>query len=60
MIFEITAEMENRIREWDSCKAVDVAGAKFIYKFIPTGIGLVIEVQCDICKRVLNLTDDWG
>ncbi len=60
MVFEITEEMENRIREWDSCKAVDVAGAKFAYTFIPTSIGLVIKVRCDICNRELDLSEDWG
>ncbi|MEK4512494.1 hypothetical protein [Paenibacillus sp. FSL K6-2524] len=60
MKFEITEEMEQKIREWDSCEATDVTGAKLAYTFIPTGIGLVIEVQCDICKRKLNLTEDWA
>lgn len=60
MIFEISKEMEEKIKEWDSCEAVDVAGAKFAYTFIPTGLGLVIEVKCDICNRKLDLSDDWG
>ncbi|GFZ93880.1 hypothetical protein GCM10008018_45410 [Paenibacillus marchantiophytorum] len=59
MKFEINEKMEHKIREWDSCKAVDVTGAKFEYSFIPTGIGLVIKVQCDICRRILDLTEDW-
>ncbi|MBT2766018.1 hypothetical protein [Paenibacillus sp. ISL-20] len=58
MIFEITEEMEERIREWDACKAVDVAGARFAYTFIPTGLGLFIEIHCDVCKRKLSLTED--
>ncbi|MEK3880147.1 hypothetical protein [Paenibacillus sp. FSL M7-0420] len=60
MIFEITAGMEKRIREWDACKAVDVTGAKLSYTFTPTSLGTVIYVQCDICKRELNLTEDWN
>lgn len=60
MIFEITAEMKQKISDWDSCKAVDAAGAKFAYTFIPTGLGTVIHVQCDICNRKLDLTEDWG
>lgn len=59
MIFRITEEMLQRIQDWDSCKPVDVTGAKFAYTFVPTGLGLIIEVQCDICKRILNLTEDW-
>jgi hypothetical protein len=59
MIFKITEEMLQKIQDWDSCKPVDVSGAKFAYTFVPTGLGLVIKVQCDICKRVLNLTEDW-
>jgi hypothetical protein len=58
MIFEITKDMEKKISDWDSCKAIDVTGAKFAYTFIPTGIGLVIKVQCDICNRILDLTED--
>ncbi len=60
MIFEITKKMDEKIREWDTCKAVDVSGAKFSYTFIPTSIGLVIKVRCDICNRELDLTEDWG
>lgn len=59
MIFEITAEMEKKIELWDSCQTLDVAGAKFAYTFIPTGLCLVIKEQCDICKRELDLTDDF-
>lgn len=59
MIFQITEKMHQKIRDWDSCKPIDVSGAKFAYTFIPTGLGLVIKVECDICKRVLNLTEDW-
>ncbi|WP_235191845.1 hypothetical protein [Paenibacillus sp. FSL R7-277] len=51
--------MEKKIKEWDSCKAVDVTGAKFSYTFTPTGLGTVIEVHCDICNRKLDLTEDW-
>lgn len=59
MIFEINEEMKNKINQWDSCKAIDVSGAKFAYTFIPTGLGLVITVKCDVCKRTLDLTDDF-
>nr|WP_145403091.1 hypothetical protein [Paenibacillus xylanexedens] len=57
MNFEITDNMMDAIKEWDSCSAVDVTGAKFEYTFIPTGLGLVIQVKCDICNRSLNLSD---
>lgn len=59
MIFEITKIMDEKIREWDTCNAVDVTGAKFAYTFIPTSIGLVIKVRCDICNRELDLTEDF-
>lgn len=59
MIFEITKQMDERIRKWDKCKAVDVTGAKFAYTFIPISIGLVIRVRCDICNRELDLTEEW-
>lgn len=58
MNFEITDDMIDAIREWDNCKPVDVTGAKFTYMFIPTGIGLVIQVKCDVCERTLSLTED--
>ncbi|ASA24283.1 hypothetical protein B9T62_28085 [Paenibacillus donghaensis] len=60
MLFKITTEMEKKIKKWDSCKAVDVTGAKFSYTFIPTSLGTVIHVHCDICNRELDLTEDWG
>lgn len=59
MIFEINEEMKNKINQWDSCEARDVSGAKFAYTFIPTGLGLVVTVQCDVCNRTLDLTDDF-
>lgn len=58
MVFEITEIMEQKILEWDSCKPADVTGAKFAYTFIPTSIGLVIKVECDICKKNLDLTEE--
>lgn len=57
MRFEISDDMHKKISQWDNCEAVDVAGAKFAYTFIPTGLGLVIQVKCDVCGRVLDLTD---
>lgn len=56
-IFRISEEMEQIIKKWDSCVAIDVTGAKFAYIFIPTGLGLVIKVQCDVCKRELDLSE---
>ncbi|MEI2395183.1 hypothetical protein [Paenibacillus phytohabitans] len=55
--FQITEAMDQKIKDWDSCIAKDVAGAKFAYTFIPSGLGLVIKVQCDICGRELDLSD---
>ncbi|MHA6530948.1 hypothetical protein [Paenibacillus sp. BAC0078] len=55
--FQITEEMDQKIKAWDSCVAKDVAGAKFAYTFIPTGLGLVVKVQCDVCKRELDLSE---
>ncbi|RED37361.1 hypothetical protein C7820_4160 [Paenibacillus sp. VMFN-D1] len=59
MVFEITDEMKRKIGKWDSCNSRDVSGAKFAYTFIPSGLGLIIKVECDVCKRVLDLTEDW-
>lgn len=59
MIFEISEDMKRKIAQWDSCEARDVAGAKFAYTFIPTGLGLVVKVHCDVCNRELDLTDDF-
>ena len=58
MIFEITDDMIEQIKNWDSCKPIDVSGAKFSYIFIPTAISLVIQVECDVCKRKLKFCDD--
>lgn len=55
--FEITNQIETEIKQWDSCVPLDVSGAKFAYTFIPTGIGLVIEVECDVCKRKISFND---
>lgn len=57
MNFEISELMQRKIKAWDTCVAKDVTGAKFAYTFIPTGLGLVIKVHCDICNRELDLSD---
>ncbi|KZS44920.1 hypothetical protein AK95_03215 [Paenibacillus sp. LC231] len=59
MIFEITAEMKKKIKNWDSCESLDVTGGKFSYIFTPTSLGVVVQVHCDICNRKLDLTEDW-
>lgn len=59
MKFVITEEMMKKIYQWDSCKPTDVSGAQYAYTFIPTGLGLVIKVECDICKRVLDISDEF-
>ncbi|KQO18045.1 hypothetical protein [Paenibacillus sp. Leaf72] len=59
MAFELTESMLQKIKEWDSCHTTDATEAKFAYIFIPTGLGIIIKVTCDICNRVLDLTDDF-
>ncbi|MEK5406677.1 hypothetical protein MKX36_12155 [Paenibacillus sp. FSL W8-0439] len=55
--FIITETMTGKINEWDMCVPIDVTGAKFSYTFIPTGIGIIIQVHCDVCDRILDLTE---
>lgn len=50
--------MKFEISKSNKCEPKDVTGAKFAYIFIPTSLGLVIKVQCDVCKRELLLTED--
>lgn len=45
MIFKITEEMLQKIQDWDSCKPVDVTGAKFAYTFVPTGLGVYCKIK---------------
>ncbi|MBU5349141.1 hypothetical protein [Paenibacillus lautus] len=59
MEFIINEQMKKKINEWDSCKATDVTGAQYAFTFIPTGLGLVVKVKCDVCNRVLDLSDDF-
>ena len=35
------------------------AGDKYVYEFIPTGLGTVITVTCS-CGKKLGLGDFWG
>lgn len=57
MIFKITDDVIEQIKEWDSCKSIDVSGTKFSYTFIPIVIGHVIQVGYDVCKRKLKFYD---
>jgi len=54
--FQITKDMEQKISDWDSCTAESVTGTKFAYIFIPSELGLIIKVQCNVCKRELDLS----
>ncbi|WP_222124453.1 hypothetical protein [Paenibacillus xylanexedens] len=58
LIFEVNDKMVEKLNEWDACIPVDVSGAKLAYTFIPTSIGVVIQVKCDVCERTLSLSDD--
>lgn len=55
--FQITRDMEQKISEWDSCAAESVTSAKFAYIFIPSELGLIIKVRCDVCNRELDLSE---
>lgn len=62
LTFEITGEKLKKLEEFkakhDDCleKYPDVAGALLEYRFIPTGLGMVVTVQCS-CGEELDLSD---
>lgn len=60
MDFNVTETMKMMIKEWDNCNATDVSGARLSYTFIPTGLGTIVKVECCICDRELDITEDWG
>lgn len=59
MIFEITKEQEEKIREWKKTLVYSPAtiGGAFEFCFTPTGLGMIIIVKC-VNGQTLNLTED--
>lgn len=63
--FELTPEQVKKFKEWkkpkgDMIDKVGCAGGAYIFKFIPTGIGTIIEVECiDGDKLDLTEWDDF-
>jgi len=64
MKFELSEEQLAKFKEWNkshNCNAASGAiGGKISFKFIPTGLGIIEEVEC-ICGEKLSLTEweDW-
>ena len=43
------------------CEFTSTIGGKFSYIFTPTGLGPVIEIRCNACDEIKDVTniDDW-
>lgn len=66
-IFELSATQIEKIKQWDNIKTGhecnvskrgDITGARLSYRFIPTGLGDVVRVECK-CGAELDVTEDW-
>jgi len=62
MKFELTKEQYNKYLEWkDHCDTdAGAIGGRLSFRFIPTGLGTSVVVEC-ICGEKINLTnfDEW-
>lgn len=60
MKFELTEGQLEKLKEWDkthACGAMSGAiGGRVGFKFIPTGLGMIVDVEC-ICGEKLSLTE---
>lgn len=64
MEFSLTQEEVERARAFHTkCrkKYAGAIGGAFTYSFTPTSIGVIVSVECGVCKEKLVLTDfnDW-
>ena len=62
-MFTITPEQIVKIQEWDKCKGKyhGAIGGHLTYCFTPTGLGIIVQVQCGRCKEKLDISeyDHW-
>jgi len=45
------------MRMHEECDTSAAIGGRFTYKFIPTSIGTIVIIKCNICKRKNDITD---
>ena len=57
--FLLDADQEKKLAKWKKkhkkCKS-STEGVKFIYEFVPTGLGTIAKVKC-LCGKEIDLTD---
>ena len=62
MLFELdTLETQRVVRFIKDHKECDMCNSKFTYSITPTGIGNVIEIKCNRCGKIKDVTnyDNW-
>lgn len=45
------------LQKHDGCGDGAAIGGAITYCFTPTGVGLVVILQCGLCKEEINVTD---
>ncbi len=63
MTFNITEEQEKKIQKWKKKNKINsldfgATGGGIEYVFIPTGLGMIIEIRCR--DKVLDLTEEFS
>lgn len=62
MLFELSSlETQRVVRFIKDHKECDMPNSKFTYSITPTGIGNVVEIKCNCCGKVEDVTnyDNW-
>ena len=65
MVFEIAndefLEWKEFREEHKNCVFVSTDGGKYSFIFTPTGVGTIIQVRCNACDKIKDITniDDW-
>lgn len=50
-------DAHNFINEHLTCTNPTTIGGSISYVFTPTGVGVSVEIQCNICKTKIDITD---
>ena len=58
-MFELTNLQNTIISNWDKCKDKyhGAIGGHLTYCFTPTGLGIIVKVQCGHCKEEIDVSD---
>lgn len=50
-------EVDTFFKEHHSCYTNSISGGLISYIFTPSGIGTIIQIKCNVCNKIKDLTN---